>query len=70
MGLDAREMTTVVAAAASAPSSFISMMDLCITLETSRGPSAMLAKLGPENMSPRPNTKQGVQGQSKNLIEQ
>lgn len=58
-GLDAREMTTVVAAAASAPSSFISMVDLCITLETSRGPSAISARLGLENIPPRPKTEQG-----------
>lgn len=65
MGLDAREMTTVVAAAASAPSSFISMLDLCITLETSRGPSAISAKLGLENIPPRPNraeTSGSIQG--------
>lgn len=57
-GLDAREMTTVVAAVASAPSSFISMLDLCITLDTIRGPSAMLARLGLENTSPRPDPSQ------------
>ncbi len=64
-GLDAREMTTVVAAAASAPSSLISMLDLCITLDTSRGPSAISAKLGLENIFSRPKTEQRGQGQYK-----
>lgn len=59
-GLDALEITTVVAAAASAPSSFISMLDLCITLDTSRGPSEISAKLGEENISPRPNKEHRV----------
>lgn len=68
-GFDAREITTVVAAAASAPSSFISKLDLCITLETSRGPSAIPAKLGLENMSPRPNTDQRKHGQLKNVFD-
>lgn len=62
-GLDAREMTTLVAAAASAPSSFISMLDLCSTLDTRRGPSEISAKFGLENISPSPNTEQRGQGQ-------
>lgn len=57
MGLDAREMTTLVAAAASAPSSLISRLDLCLMLETTRGPSAKFAKFGAENSSPKPDRK-------------
>lgn len=55
-GLD-REMTRLVAAAASAPSSVISILDLCCTLDTSRGPSAMAARLGLANNSPIPENK-------------
>lgn len=49
-----RLIATLVAAAASAPSSLSSMLDLCCTLETSRGPSEIPARLGLENSSPRP----------------
>lgn len=52
-----RLIATLVAAAASAPSSLISMLDLCCTLETSRGPAEIPPRLGLENSSPRPEKK-------------
>ena len=63
MGVDIREMMTAVAAAASAPSSFSSMLDLWLTLDTNRGPSVIPARLGFEKIAPRPVGGPIIEGQ-------
>lgn len=49
-----RTNVTEVAAEASAPSSFSSMLEACCTPETARGPTAIPDRSGPENSVPKP----------------
>lgn len=52
-----REMTTLVAATASAPSSFISTLDICCTLDTNKGPSAIRSSFGWLNSFSKPGVQ-------------
>lgn len=49
-----RTKVTEVAAEASAPSSFSSMLEVCCTPETTSGPAAMPDRSGPVNSVPKP----------------
>lgn len=49
-----RTRVTEVAAEASAPSSFSSILDACCTPETTSGPTAIPDRSGPENSVPKP----------------
>lgn len=49
-----RTRMTEVAAEASAPSSFSSMLEACCTPETTSGPAAIPDRSGPENSVPKP----------------